>query len=126
VGVHIACHDRPVSWPPKIGEPLPRADRAWHEPLKLEEWVLAERGHGEDWQRVFHVGFEDREALWETIVSAVQGARITTVRDKGTNGIVCGVEVEVTIGEHTAPVTISWHYASEESTPRLVTAYVTL
>ena len=46
--------------------------------------------------------------------------------DRLPNGIVCGVEVELTIGERTAPVTISWHYESEEAAPRLVTAYTSL
>lgn len=115
-----------MTWPPKVGEALPRADAAWYEPVKLEEWILAERGHGNDWQRVFHVGLEDRQRVWEAIVAAVQGAQITTVRDRGARGIVCGVEVELAIGERTAQVKISWHYASEESAPRLVTAYVTL
>ena len=41
-------------------------------------------------------------------------------------GIVCGIETELTVGERTAPVTISWHYASEEAAPRLVTGYPTL
>jgi hypothetical protein len=75
---------------------------------------------------VFRVGPENREQVWETIVAAVQGARVTTVRDRGANGIVCGLEVELTIGERTAPVTIAWHYESEEAAPRLVTAYTSL
>ena len=115
-----------MGWPPKIGEPLPRADQVWYEPVKLEEWILAERGHGKDWQRAFHVGLEDREQVWDEIVTAVLGAPITTVRDRGVNGIVCGVEVELAIGERAAPVTISWHYASKDAAPRLVTAYTTL
>lgn len=115
-----------MSWPPKIGEALPRAHQVWYECVKLEDWILADRGHGEEWQRVFRVGFEDRERLWEAIVGAVQRAQIATVRDRGVKGIVCSVKVELTTGERTAPVTISWHYASEEAAPRLVTAYVTL
>lgn len=115
-----------MSWPPKIGESLPRPDQVWYEPVKLEDWVLAERGHGEDWQRVFLVGLENREQVWESIVAAVQDAHVTTVRDRGANGIVCGVEVELTIGERAAPVTISWHYKSEGAAPRLVTAYTSL
>lgn len=45
----------PMSWPPTVGEPLPRAEDAWREQIKLEGWILAERGHGAEWQRVFHV-----------------------------------------------------------------------
>jgi hypothetical protein len=99
---------------------------AWYEPVKLEHWILAERGHGQDWQRVFHIGLEDRDQLWEAIVAAVAGARVTTIRDRGPNGIVCGVDVELRIGERIAPVTISWHYEREAAAPRLVTAYASL
>jgi hypothetical protein len=115
-----------MPWPPKIGDPLPGADRVWYEPVKLEDWIFAEQGHGAEWRRVFRVGLEDREHVWEAIVAAVQDARIVTVRDRGAKGIVLGVEVGLTIGERSAPVRMSWHYASEEAAPRLVTAYVTL
>jgi len=115
-----------MSWPPKIGDPLPRADQVWYESIKLEDWVFAERGHGAEWRRVFQVGSEDRELVWAAIVTAVRDARIATIRDRGAKGLVCGVEVELTIGDRTAPVRISWHYATQVSAPRLVTAYVTL
>jgi hypothetical protein len=94
--------------------------------VKLEAWILGERGHGGDWRRVFHVDLEDRGQVWEAIAAAAADARVTTVRDRGPNGIVCGVEVELTIGERTAPVTISWHYEREGAAPRLVTAYVSV
>jgi hypothetical protein len=115
-----------VTWPPKIGDPLPRGDQVWYEPVKLEDWVLGEDGHGKEWERVFHVGLEDRDRVWHAIASAVQNARIASVRDRGSKGIACSVKVELTIGERTAPVTTSWHYATADSAPRLVTAYITL
>jgi hypothetical protein len=115
-----------MGWPPNLGEILPRAEEAWYDPVKLDEWVLAERGHGSEWERVFLVSREDRERVWEAIAAAAQGAQIKTVRDRGADGVVCGVEVEVTIGERTAPVTISWHYEDAEAAPRLATAYPTL
>lgn len=72
-------------------------------------------------------------SVWRTaskcgrrFVAAAHDARVTTVRDRGMNGVVCGVEVQVTILERTAPVTISWHYESEGAAPRLVTAYTSL
>lgn len=114
-----------MGWPPKIGEILPRATECWHEQAKLDDWVLATRGHGLEWERVFRVGPEDRVSVWEAIAAGAGGAQITSVRDRGVNGIVCGVEVELTIGERTAPVTASWHYADENSAPRLATAYPT-
>jgi hypothetical protein len=124
----VGCcwHDQGVSWPPKIGEPLPRADAAWYEPVKLHAWVLAERGHGAEWQRVFHVGAEDNKRVWEAIFAAVQEARIATVRDRGAKGVICGVEVQLSLGDRAASVRISWHYVNDQSAPRLVTAYIAL
>jgi hypothetical protein len=115
-----------MSWPPKLGDPLPRADAVWFETAKLELWILAERGHGHEWERVFHVTVEDSKRVWEAIAAATHDAVIATVRDRGADGVVCGVEVVLTIGERSAPVIVSWHYASEEAAPRLVTAYVSL
>lgn len=115
-----------MSWPPKIGEPLPRAEGAWYEPAKLERWILSARGHGPELRRVFQVGVEDSDRVWNAIARSIQAARITTVRDRGADGVVCGAVFELTIGGRTAPVTTSWHYATEASPPRLVTAYVTL
>ncbi len=115
-----------MTWPPKIGEPLPGSEAAWCEPIKLEEWILSARGHGAELRRVFQVGVDDSERVWDAIARAVQGASIATVRDRGALGIVCGVIVEMTIDDRHASVTTSWHYATEGSPPRLVTAYVTL
>jgi hypothetical protein len=115
-----------MTWPPQIGDPLPRASEAWYEPVKLEDWVLGPRGHGEEWQRVFHVGLADRERVWQAIVAAAANARIFRVRNVGAHGVVCGIQVELTIGERSARVRMSWHYANKEAAPRLVTAYVNL
>ena len=115
-----------MGWPPEIGDALPRAAECWYEQIKLDDWVLAERGHGTGWSRVFHLGPDDSERFWEAIAAASLEAPIATVRDRGKEGVVCGVEVELTIEDRTAPVTISWHYEDEGSAPRLATAYVTL
>jgi hypothetical protein len=115
-----------MSWPPMVGAPLPRAEMAWYERIKLDGWILAERGHGLEWNRVFQVGIEDSGRVWEAIATAVLEAPVGTVRDRGTEGVVCGVQVELTIGERTAPVMLSWHYADPSAAPRLVTAYINL
>jgi hypothetical protein len=115
-----------MSWPPRIGDPLPRGDQAWYEPIKLESWILAGRGHGLEWQRVFRVGVDDGARVWEAIATAARRATIATVRDRGADGIVCGIEVVLTVGDRSALVTVSWHYADQNAPPRLVTAYITL
>jgi hypothetical protein len=92
---------------------------------KWAEWILAERGHAQEWAHVFRVGLTDRALVWEAIVKASFGARIETVRDQP-DGVTCGVVVEVTLGDRTARVRVVWHYAREDAAPRLVTAYPTL
>lgn len=115
-----------MSWPPKIGDPLPHADRVWFDHVKLEEWVFAEQGHGSEWRRVFRVGVEDWRQAWDAIAIAVLGAPVTTVWDRTPFGVVCGVVVDLSCNHRQAPVTLSWHYPYEGAAPRLVTAYPTL
>jgi hypothetical protein len=114
-----------MGWPPKIGEPLPRARDAWYQWSKVEDWVLGPRGHGAEWRTVFHVGLDDWLPIWEAIVEATTEGKIQVVRNP-MFGITCGVDVELTINHRTAPVTLSWHYVGENSAPRLVTAYPNL
>jgi hypothetical protein len=89
----------------------------------MRDWLLAERGHGQEWAHIFHVGPLDAKRIWLAIAGAVLDATIYKVIDRGRDGIVCGVELELTIGSRTARVMTSWHYENVGSTPRLVTAY---
>jgi hypothetical protein len=112
-----------MGWPPKIGEALPRATECWHEQVKLERWILAERGHGPEWERVFRVGLEDKERVWEAIATTLEGAEVSGVRDLGRYGLNCEVDMELALNERTATVRTIWHYATADSAPRLVSAY---
>jgi hypothetical protein len=89
-----------MSWPPNIGEPLPRAASIWFEQSKLE-WILGAEGH------------------------AMPEATIKEVRKRSPHGVTCGVQVNLTIGDHSAKTLVSWHYALGIAAPRLVTAYPT-
>lgn len=110
---------------PTIGHPLPRATDAHMTTEKLK-WILADRGHGREWRRVFRIEDEDAERLWIAIAQAVLDAPIFRVINRGKFGIVCGVAFPLTLGARTATVTTSWHYARAGEAPRLVTAYPTL
>jgi len=112
-----------VSWPPKPGDQLPRADACWYEPIKFDEWILATHGHGREWERVFGVGTGDRERVWRALASAARNAAIAEVRDRGKDGVVCGIRERITLGERSAMVTVSWHYEDFSAAPRLATAY---
>jgi hypothetical protein len=108
---------------PTIGEPLPRAAEAYATPEKWRDWIFAEHGHGPEWARVFHVDRAATEQVWSAITEAISVAPIHKIVDRGRNGVVCGVVIELTIGSRNARVRTSWHYEHAGAAPRLVTAY---
>jgi hypothetical protein len=85
---------------PTVGQPLPRADEAYAAPEKWAEWILADRGHGEEWARVFNVHPSDAERIWQAIASAVLDAPVSAVRHVAL-GVTCEVCVELTVNERT-------------------------
>lgn len=107
---------------PTVGQPMPRAADAHATAEKWRGWILAAHGHGEDWARV-HAGPEDSERIWAAIAPAVLDAPVSVMRDRAPHGVVCGVEVTLTLNERTAPVATAWHFADEDAAPRLITAY---
>ncbi|MGH2903690.1 MAG: DUF6883 domain-containing protein [Solirubrobacteraceae bacterium] len=109
-------------WPPRVGEPLPRGEKAYTAPEKLA-WILSAAGHGREWARVLHIGGDDTQRFWEAIAQAVLDEPIFTVRDREPKGIACGVDIELTIGKRSIKARTSWHYESPGDAPRLVTAY---
>jgi hypothetical protein len=108
---------------PEIGQPLPRASDTYAAPEKWRGWILAAHGHLPEWARVFDVGADDGGRIWSAITEAILDAPVSTVRDRARHGVVCGVEVELTINDRTARVATAWHYIDDEAAPRLVTAY---
>jgi hypothetical protein len=110
---------------PTIGQPMPRASHAYATEDKWRGWILAAQGHGAEWARVFGVGPADSERVWAAIAEAVRDAPVSVLRDRPPHGVVCGVEVTLTIDDRTASVATAWHYADEDAAPRLVTAYPT-
>lgn len=108
---------------PAIGQPLPRATEAYAEREKWQDWILADRGHGHEWARVFHVELDAAERVWRAIADAALHAPIVRLIDRRQVGVVCGVDIELTINFRTARVRTSWHYEHAGAAPRLVTAY---
>lgn len=102
---------------------MPRASDAYATADKWQGWILAVNGHGPDWARVFDVAPGDEREIWDAITSAVVDAPVSTIRDRAPHGVVCGVEVALTINDRTAAVATAWHYVDEDAAPRLVTAY---
>lgn len=98
-----------MEWPPQPGEPLPQASACWYEPIKFEGWILAPRGHGREWERVFGVGAEDQERVWQALASAARTAAIMEVRDRGAEGVVCGIREGAAAG-HRLPQPLTCSY----------------
>jgi hypothetical protein len=107
---------------PTIGQTLPRADEAYTAPEKLD-WILAERGHGREWTRVLRIRSDDTERFWDAIAQAVFDAPIFKVVDREPDGVVCGVETILVVGERSVKTRLFWHYKHADDAPRLVTAY---
>jgi hypothetical protein len=115
--------DSPGVPSPAVGETLPRSAEAYAAPEKWDQWILAGRGHGWEWARVFRVGPADVEEIWRAIAEAVLDAPISSVREVSPHGFTCKVQIVVTINARTAAVRTAWHYADAEAAPRLVTAF---
>jgi hypothetical protein len=107
---------------PKVGEPLPRVAEAFGVREKWDQWILAGRGHGWEWARVFRVGPADVEEIWRAVADAVLDAPISSIRELDV-GVSCEVQIVLKIGARAAPVRTVWHYADAGAAPRLVTAY---
>jgi hypothetical protein len=114
-----------MKWPPEVGEALARAEDAWCSREKWVAWILVEPGHGADRAKVFQVEADEWELAWHALKDAVGDAAIGTVRLLDAGGVSCGLTVELSIGERSAPVVSAWHYAEPGAPPRLVTAYPT-
>jgi hypothetical protein len=61
--------------------------------------------------------------VWNAIRQAAAEATVAEVRDRSAFGVVCGVRAIVVIGDRSAGVKMSWHYAAPDAAPLLVTAY---
>ena len=112
-----------MSWPPLIGDTLPRAADAWCIEEKWVAWILADNGHGREWRTVLKIDASDWGVAWVALKDAVQEAPIETVRIPESGGVSCGLTVELRIGERAAAVGSAWHYGGPRAAPRLVTAY---
>lgn len=108
---------------PCVGQPLPRGADAYSSHEKWVRWILADRGHRREWARVFRVTETDIDLLRRAILDQVLTAHVHKVVDHGQHGVVCGVDVRLTIRARTAIVRTSWHYKDAKAAPRLVTAY---
>ena len=88
--------------------------------------MLGPEGHGPEWSTVFHVGLSDWPLVWSSMIDAAIGVPIKIVHDQSPFGFTCGVDAWLTVKGRSALISLSLHYADEDSSPRLVTAYPNL
>jgi hypothetical protein len=80
---------------------MPRAADAYAPTHKWRGWILAAHGHGPDWARVFGLGPNEVDQIWRSMVAAIGDAPVSTIRDRGAHGVVCGIEMELTLNDRT-------------------------
>lgn len=106
---------------PAVGRPLPQAADAYVSDEKGLGYVLAPDGHGADWRRV--VQDLPGEDLWAAIKTGLATAPVLDVRDLGTLGSTCRVQLILPLGGREVPCRTIWHFAGADAAPRLVTAF---
>jgi hypothetical protein len=122
-----------VSWPPIVGDRLPRAAEAFGITEKLVTYSLnIDHADGSTKARGFHqilgIGPADFGYLAHALRMGVLYAAITDVRDNAPYGLLCGVRISVAglreKSGRVVSVKTSWELRHADDRPRLVTAYI--
>lgn len=122
----------PVSWPPEVGEPLPRAAEATGVHEKLAAYSLnVENVRGaskaRSFERILGITLEHIDQLEAAIRSGILATAVGSIRDNSPHGTNCVVDVPVhSVGEkreRIVNVRTVWELTGEDAPPRLVTAY---
>lgn len=122
-----------MSWPPTIGEPLPRAsdahgirDKLAAYCLDLDHEVGGTKARG--FARILGIGIADIAYLVQELHTGLRDAPVTDVRDNTPYGVLCEVRIPVRgLGQHAGRVelvTTGWELRGADDSPRLVTAYI--
>lgn len=122
-----------MSWPPTLGDRLPRATEAYGIEAKLQAYCLNldhEVGgpKAQGFQRILGIDQHDVAYLANALRHGVLHAPVTDVRDNSPFGVLCEVRISVAGRRkhqaRVAAVTNSWEIREPDALPRLVTAYI--
>jgi hypothetical protein len=122
-----------MPWPPKIGDPLPRAAEATGVRRKLSTYSLdtAHRRGGSKargFELILGITIRDIGYLEGAIQTGILLAPISDLRDRLPYGVVCGVRIPVRgLGAksgRTVVVTTAWMLDGSGAIPRLVNALI--
>ena len=123
-----------MSWPPQIGDLLPRRDAAHGVEEKLAGYSLkldhpSGGAKAAGFAQVLAITLEDLDYLAGRLLEGLHDAPISAVRDRDDGSVLCEVIVPVhglgARGDRVASVLTSWHVRWEGHRPRLVTAFIT-
>ena len=121
-----------VTWPPRIGDPLPRASEALGIRHKLTTYCLnaanefgAAKARG--FALILEITIDDVDYLEAAILNAIPTAPVAAVRDCAPHGVNCVVEVPIRGRRKKSARTINvrtvWRIAAPGDRPRLTTAF---
>lgn len=122
-----------MPWPPRVGEPLPRAASAVGIRKKLTEYSLNpahERGGSKarGFQQILGITFEDAGYLESEIRAGIMIKPVTGIRPAIPIGFNCLVEVPIRgIGAKSnrlVTVRTAWLLSDPKSSPRMTTAFL--
>jgi hypothetical protein len=122
-----------VTWPPIVGDRLPRAAEAFGITEKLVTYSLNidHRDGGpkaKGFEQILGITLADVDYLVNTLRAGVLDAAITDVRGNAPYGLLCEVCVSVAglreRSSRVVSVTTSWELQHADDRPRLVTAYI--
>lgn len=122
-----------MNWPPKVGDPLPRAGEAVGVRRKLSTYCLdPDHEHGgpkaRGFEAILGITIRDLGYLEGAIETGVLIAAISAVRDRSPYGFVCEVRVPVrglgAKSARTVTVTTAWMLDGPAAAPRLVNALI--
>jgi len=123
-----------MSWPPQIGEPLPRAEEAYGVHEKLVRYSL-KIGHEDGgpkaaaFARILGITPADSDYLATALLLGVHDSPVSEVRDRAEHGMHCRVIVPVRglrdRSDRVASVLTVWESRWDGDAPRLVTAFIT-
>ena len=122
-----------MAWPPKVGDPLPRAAEAIGARRKLATYSLdTAHKHGgpkaRRFERILGITIRDIDYLEGAIQTGALLVAVSDVRDRLPYGFVCGVRIPVRgLGAksgRTVMVTTAWILDEPGSVPRLVNALI--
>jgi hypothetical protein len=122
-----------MTWPPKVGEPLPRAGEATGVREKLIDYSLNtahKRGRtkARGFERILGITIKDIDYLEATIREGILVMPVRSMRIRASCYFQCEVRVPIRgLGERrvrTVEAVTAWEFAHSSAAPRITTAYL--